>query len=224
MASGAHNEISIRECFRFPIASAGARRDLLVGGLLMITLIFGWILNLGHRLEVVHRLAQGESEPFCGFAPYKYTFMRGLRALAAISLYLFPSAALGMTAWLVRNDSVVWSRSAIVASVIALVLGVFVLPGGMTYNAAYRDMSYLYRPDKAFARAIAGGRAYRKAWMIGLSAISLSFLGPLLGLIGFFFTSVWAWNVVGYAFSRALLPISPYSSISAPVSKTLLQD
>ena len=74
----------------------------------------------------------------------------------------------------------------------------------MTYNAAFHDISYLYRPDRAFARAWEGGKDYLWAWIIALSAILISFLGLLALGIGFLYTSVWAWMVVGYAFSRAL--------------------
>ena len=82
-----------------------------------------------------------------------------------------------------------------IASALFFLWGVYSLPGGMTYNAAYDDITYLYRPDKAFRRALAGGAAYGWAWLITICAMSLSFLG-LLGLgIGFFYTSVWAWSV-----------------------------
>lgn len=85
----------------------------------------------------------------------------------------------------------------------------FSLPGGMTYNAAFDDISYLYRPDRAFRRAVAGGGAYLRAWLIGASAILLSTLGIAACGIGFFYTSVWAWSVVGYAFSRSLVLADP---------------
>jgi len=84
------------------------------------------------------------------------------------------------------------------------VLAIYILPGGMTYNAAFNDISYLYRPDRALVRAFEGGTAYLHAWLISPTAIALSFLGLLALGIGFFYTSVWAWMVAGYAFSRAL--------------------
>lgn len=61
------------------------------------------------------------------------------------------------------------------------------------------------RPDKALGAAVRGGRAYLRAWLIALAAIAVSFGGLAVLVIGFFYTSVWAWNVVGYAFSRALV-------------------
>ena len=45
-----------------------------------------------------------------------------------------------------------------------------------------------------------------------------TFLG-LLGLgIGFFYTSVWAWNVVGYAFSRSLMVCDAAASAAVGAS------
>ena len=188
------------ECFRFPLATPEARRDVLVGALWLLSTLPGWILNLGHRLEVIGRLAGRSARPFPGFRPLGRTFVRGLQAFAAIAIYLSPAAALALIAS--RSGSV----AALVAGGLLFIAGVFVLPGGMTHNAAYGSIAYLYRPDLAARRAFEGGAAYLKAWAIAASAIALSFVG-LIGLgAGFLITSVWAWQVVGYAFSRALVP------------------
>ncbi len=189
--------MNLRECFRFPLATAEARRDLLVGGALMFTTLPGWILNLGHRLDTVRRLHLGDPPWFRGFAPWRRTFVRGLTAWLAIAIYLSPAALFGLGAWF--GSPWLWAPCGV-----AFALAIFSLPGGMTYNAAFGDIRYLYRPDRAFRRAIEGGRAYLHAWAIALAAISLSLLGLLALGVGFFWTSVWAWNVVGYAFSRAL--------------------
>src|SRR3954466_299946 len=70
-----------RECLMFPIATPEARRDLLVGGTVMFTLLIGWILNLGHRLDVVHRLCHGDRPYHRGFAPWGRTFRVASRRL-----------------------------------------------------------------------------------------------------------------------------------------------
>lgn len=200
------------EAFRFPIENASCRRDVLVGGTVLLIPLVGWILNLGHRLDVVYRLAE-RSPPYCrGFNPWKQTFQRGLHAFYAIVSYLSPSGLFGVAAlsrWYVAGgDTVAWCFAAVSALLFAL--AIFTLPGGMTINAARRDMSYLYRPDKGFRRALEGGRRYLKSWAIALSAIALSFVGLVFLGIGYLYTSVWAWSVVGYAFSRALvLPRPP---------------
>lgn len=199
---------SFRDSFLFPLKTPAARRDLFIGGTLLVTLLPGWILNLGHRLELVHRLAANDRPAFRGFSPWGFTFVRGLQAFLAISVYLSPCLIMGAIAW------VLWSSKLFVGaagfgsvSFFLFVGGVYVLPGGMTRNAAYRDMSYLYRPDRAYQIARQGGLRYLKAWLIALTSIVLSFLGLLAAGIGFLYTSVWAWMVVGYAFSVALLDV-----------------
>ena len=190
------------ECFRFPLATAEARRDLVTGGTLLLTTAPGWVLNLGHRLTVVYRVWHGEPPYFPGFAPWRTTFRRGLGAFAAIAVYLAPAAILGTLAWLTWPSRGAWWAGA--AAAVLLLLGIFILPGGMTRNAVARDTSYLVRPDRALRVALAGGRGYLKAWLIAASAIALSFVG-LLGVgVGFLYSSVWAWTVVGYAFTVAL--------------------
>ena len=189
---------TFQESFRFPLSTLQARRDLIVGGTLLILLPIGWILNMGHRLDVVYRIYHDEPPYYQGFTPYRKTFLRGLKATLAIIIYLSPSA---ICAFLAKSYDFMplWGATGFL-----FLLAIYVLPGGMTYNAAFHDIRYLYRPDRALLRAIEGGRNYMWAWVIALSAISLSFLGLLIIGIGFFYTSVWAWMVVGYAFSRAL--------------------
>lgn len=183
-----------------------ARRDIVVGGIvLLVGNIFGWILNLGYRLVVVERLFRDERPYYPGFAPWKTTFRRGCVAFAAISAYLSPSTALGLIAFYLKTrgyDSEHWLFAALSGSL--FVLAVFTLPGGMTVYAAEGKTRVLCSPPLAFSRAWKRRRIYAKAWAISLASIVVSFAGILLLGIGFAFTSVWAWEVVGYAFTTAL--------------------
>jgi hypothetical protein len=74
----------------------------------------------------------------------------------------------------------------------------------MTVYAVEGDSRVLRRPVDAFMRAWAHRNTYFYAWWIAVLSILLSLLGLLLLGIGFFFTSVWAWDVVGYAFTVAM--------------------
>ncbi|MEE2755434.1 MAG: hypothetical protein VYA30_02180 [Myxococcota bacterium] len=195
---GGANSPTLKESFWFPVSTPEARRDLIIGGTSLIILPLGWILNLGHRLDVIYRLYHDQTPYYRGFKPYGHTMRRGLQAVLAILVYLAPSLICAFLAY-AEGIEALWFMA-----VPLFLLAIYILPGGMTYNAAFRDISYLYRPDRAFARALDGGKDYLWAWLIALSAIIASFVG-LLGLgIGFLYTSVWAWMVVGYAFSRTL--------------------
>ena len=186
------------ESFWFPLSTPAARADLLVGGTALLLLLpIGWVLNMGHRLDVVYRIFHDKPPYYGGFSPWSETLVRGLRATIAILIYLSPSML--CAGGVARGVS--WLA---VPAVLLFAIAIYVLPGGMTYNAAHNDIAYLYRPDRALRRALAGGRAYLQAWGIALLAITLSLVGVLALGVGFFYTSVWAWMVVGYAFSRAL--------------------
>jgi hypothetical protein len=128
-----------------------------------------------------------------------------LRAFCAIVTYVSPAAVCGISAWILFDGEFTAAVLVLVGlAVVLLSLAVYSLPGGMTYNAVFDDIRYLYRPDRAFLRAVEGGWDYLRAWVIAISAIALSSLGVLAIGIGFAFTSVWAWSVVGYAFSMTL--------------------
>ena len=196
-----------RDALLFPIATPDGRRDVLVGGLAVIFLLpVGWILNLGARLDVVQRLYVGDAPYFRGFRPWRRTFRRGCISAATIFSYLSPSLTLSALGWLAYARE--WGMTAVVAlalaAALAFVLGVFTLPGCMTVYACEGDASVLRRPRQAFRRALAHRRVYLEAWAISLAAVALSTLGLLALGVGFVFTSVWAWEVVGYAFTVAM--------------------
>jgi hypothetical protein len=199
----------LRESFAFPLSTPQARRDILVGGTLLLGGVVGWVFNLGHRLEVVRRLYHDDPPYFRGFSPWGATFVRGLTAACAIFLYLSPAAALAVVAVAAH------ALALLAPAAVAFVLAIYSLPGGMTYNAAFGDISYLYRPDKAFRRAVAGGAAYLHAWLIAAAAIAASLLGLLALGVGFLYASVWAWSVVGHAFSMALVWSQRGAGVSA---------
>src|SRR6185436_17030926 len=126
--------LKVRDALLFPVATKEARRDVLIGGLLLGLLLIGWILNLGNRLNVVSRLSTDDRPYFRGFRPWGYTFRRGCISLATISSYLAPAALLALLS--------VWSSPAAPAryacgalAIAAFCLGVFTLPGCMTVYA-----------------------------------------------------------------------------------------
>jgi hypothetical protein len=73
--------LALRTSFRFPLQSPAARRDLLWGAALLVLLPgIGWVLNMGHRIRVVHRLQHGEP-PWPAWGGYGELFKHGLITL-----------------------------------------------------------------------------------------------------------------------------------------------
>ena len=92
MSSHLPRELTVRESFLFPVGTPEARRDILIGGLAVAVLLpFGWILNLGARLDVVARLFSNAPPYFRGFQPIGHTFKRGCVSALAIFCYLLPA-------------------------------------------------------------------------------------------------------------------------------------
>jgi hypothetical protein len=200
-------QLSWRASFEFPVATPEGRHDVLIGGIAVIFLLpIGWILNLGARLDVVQRLYEDNPPYFRGFHPWRRTFRRGCVSAATIFSYLTPAMLCAALAWYTwRSGSSPWIVGAWMAAAVAsFILGVFTLPGCMTVYACEKDPEVLWHPARAFDRARRAGRKYGKAWLISLAAVALSLLGLLALVIGFVFTSVWAWEVVGYAFTVAM--------------------
>ena len=50
--------LALRTAFRFPLQSAGSRRDIIIGGIWLLVPVIGWLMNMGHRVRVVHRMHQ----------------------------------------------------------------------------------------------------------------------------------------------------------------------
>lgn len=187
--------LTLSNAFRFPLQSAASRRDVLQGGLVLFIPVLGFVLNMGYRLQMVHRMQHGQN-PWPGWQNYADLLKHGGVASAAILGYHLPALlCLGLAC---REESVV-------LALLGLALGgaaTFFLPGFMTFYAYDGDARHVLRAGAAARRVLRGGRAYLKAWAIGICACLLSFLG-LLGLgIGFAWTSVWFWQVAAFCFSR----------------------
>ena len=54
-----HRPLTLSRSFRFPLQNAPARQEVLWGSALLLLLPgLGWLLNMGHRIEMVHRMDQ----------------------------------------------------------------------------------------------------------------------------------------------------------------------
>lgn len=55
-----HSHLTFKNSFKFPIQNELARRELLFGAVLVLVALLGWFLNMGHRIEMVHRMHHGQ--------------------------------------------------------------------------------------------------------------------------------------------------------------------
>lgn len=189
--------LSLRAAFRFPIQSAAARRDLLWGAVLLVLLPGpGWILNMGHRIRVVHQMQNGRV-PWPAWSNYPRLFKDGLITLCGMLCYYAPGIALAFGASALRSTILKVLACMLVAA------ATMAIPGFMSHYCRNLDPAEIYNPLRSLHRCIQGGGRYWQAWSIALCALVLSFVG-LLGLgVGFLITSVWFWQVAGFAFAAA---------------------
>ncbi|PCC74940.1 hypothetical protein NAEX_08040 [Nannocystis exedens] len=120
---------------------------------------------MGRCTPRADRVYHDEPPYFRGFAPWGHTLRRGFRAFAPIAVYLMPAILLaGATAALhcYARSALIWVTGPLALA--CFLIAIYALPGGMTYNAAFNDISYLYRPDKALRRALDGRSSYLRAW------------------------------------------------------------
>jgi hypothetical protein len=191
---GLDSELTFSNSFRFPVQNALARREVLIGAALVLVPLAGWLLNMGHRIEMVHKMHQGQPA-WPSWENYGRLLKSGIVTFLGMIYYYLPGAILAIVGFRVR---MAWLAAPALG---LLLLATLAIPGYMTHYCRDYDMREIFNPLRAFGRVLQGGRLYWKAWGIALSALALSLLG-LLGLgIGFLATSVWFWQVAGYSFA-----------------------
>lgn len=186
--------LTLANSFRFPLQSAASRRDILIGGLWLLVPVVGWLMNMGHRIVVVHRMHAGES-PWPAWGDPLALLRHGVLTFLGMVWYGWPGVTLiAAGAWL-RQPAL------LCLGVVLWLLAVVAIPGYMTHDCKALDPREIFDPVRALSRVRQGGRAYWRAWSIVVPAMLLSFVG-LLGLgVGFLFTSVWFWQVAAFSFA-----------------------
>ncbi len=186
--------LTLANSFRFPLQSRDSRRDVLVGALWLFVPVVGWLLNMGHRVRVVHRLQRGET-PWPAWHDPGELLRHGLLTFGGMVYYGAPGvslAALGVYAhlpWLTALGVVLW------------MLAVVAIPGFMSHYCRAYDPREIFDPRRALRRVIEGGGAYWRAWSIVLPAMALSFVGLAAFGVGFAVTSVWFWQTAAFSFA-----------------------
>ena len=185
--------LTLRNSFRFPLQSAASRRDLFIGGLWLLVPVVGWLMNMGHRVRVVHRMHRGEV-PWPAWSDPVDLLKHGACTFLGMVWYGWPGVSLvAFGAWL---------HSPAIATVGAglWLLAVAAIPGYMSHYCRDFDRREIFDPFRALRRVREGGAAYWKAWSIVVPAMLLSFVGLLAGGVGFVFTSVWFWQAAAFSF------------------------
>ncbi|HEU0054280.1 MAG TPA: hypothetical protein VFQ39_13930, partial [Longimicrobium sp.] len=187
--------LSLRSSFAFPLQTPLARREVVWGAVLLLVPGVGWILNMGHRIALVHNMLHGR-DAWPAWRDHGALFRHGLVTFGGMLYYHLPSFAVGWLAWR-TGSAALWA-----ASVVLSLLAIIAIPGYMTHYCHAFDAREIYSPARALSRVAEGGRAYWHAWGIALAALALSFLGLLALGVGFLATSVWFWQVAGFSFAR----------------------
>jgi len=186
--------LRVRDAFRFPLQSSLSRAEVIQGALWLLVPGVGWLLNMGHRIVMTHRMQHGQPA-WPAWVDYSALFRHGCIAFLGMAEYHAPAVICGGLAWY-YSLPVGYG----VAAVLWLMATVAV-PGYMSHYCYAFDAREVFNPLRAMRRVFQGGRAYWHAWLIALLALALSFLGLLAFGVGFLFTSVWFWQVAGFSFA-----------------------
>jgi hypothetical protein len=187
--------LTFRSAFNFPMQSETARQEVLWGAVLLLIPGIGWILNMGHRIQFVHNM-QNDLSARPAWGNYRHLFRHGLITFLGMVYYYFPGLVLIWLGWEER-PGILWG-----AGIVLSVLATLAIPGYMTHYCKAFDKSEIFNPFKSLRRIFQGVWLYWKAWLIALSALTLSFLGLAVFGIGFLVSSVWFWQVAGYSFAN----------------------
>lgn len=200
--------LTLRASFRLPLQSPLARREVAIGALLLLVPFVGWLLNMGHRIRMVHRMLHGQPA-WPAWNGWWALLRDGAVTFGGMVYYALPGMIAGYAGWRTGSPWLAALGAAL------LVLAVVAIPGYMTCYCVALDPREIYDPVRALGRVLRGGRLYWRAWGIALAALALSFLGLLALGVGFLFTSVWFWQVAGFAFARAFYQTQLRGTVAA---------
>jgi hypothetical protein len=188
--------LSFRSALLFPLQNPTARAEVVIGGLWLLVPVVGWLLNMGHRISMTHRMQHG-LPAWPAWTHYGALFRHGCITFLGMVEYHAPAVIVDWVAWRFSIPSLHVLAAAL------WILATLAVPGYMSHYCFTLDPREVFDPFRALRRAFQGGRDYWLAWSIALTALVLSFSGLLVFGFGFLLTSVWFWQVAGFAFATA---------------------
>lgn len=160
----------------------------------MLVPFVGWILNMGHRIMMTHRMQHGLAA-WPAWTNYRALLRHGSITFLGMIEYHFPAVICEVVAYHFQFG---WMH---VLSALLWLFATLSVPGYMSHYCFTLDPREVFDPFRAMRRVIQGGKAYWHAWAIALVGLLISFSGLLLFGFGFLFTSVWFWQVAGFSFA-----------------------
>jgi hypothetical protein len=186
--------LSLRAAFRFPLQTRASRREIWIGALWLLVPGLGWILSMGHRIAMVRRMQRG-LPAWPAWQRPGALLRDGLYTLLGMLEYFAPAIACAVA-------SIALDIPWLLAPAVPLaLLAAVAIPGYMTHYCRTEDPREIFHPVRALRRVGAAGRDYLRAWAIALCALATSLVGLLALGVGFLVTSVWFWQVAGFAFA-----------------------
>jgi hypothetical protein len=161
--------LSLKSAFLFPIQSRDSRREVIWGGLLLLLPFLGWLLNMGHRMAMTHRMQHGQSA-WPAWRRYGSLLRHGVVTFLGMVEYFAPAVACGAIGWRIQSVSL------LVIAAVLWIVATMAVPGYMTHYCYSLDAREVFNPFRALRRVLEGGRAYWHAWLIVLAALGPSFL------------------------------------------------
>ena len=135
--------LSFSSSFRFPLQSALARREVLIGAALLVLLPgWGWLLNMGHRIAYVRNMQDGRP-PFPAWTGWRQLTWDGLVTFAGMVWYHAPASAC------IAAGTLLESTPLLALGALLWCAATAVVPGYMTHYCKHGDALAIFNPALA---------------------------------------------------------------------------
>jgi len=89
--------LRLRSAFAFPLQTRESRREVLIGAALLLLPGLGWLLNMGHRIQMVHNMQAGVV-PWPSWRGYGRLLKYGTVTFLGMVEYYLPAIGFGFLA------------------------------------------------------------------------------------------------------------------------------